>query len=190
MDNNVELNTKLQKFLFIFPLETLANRCCCGCSLKTGVEIIAILALIDSFAQLVQPSYSIFLITFIRLISFVIVSVGSIFLFLSSNSSNLSMAYKGYFLYAIKFYIDIFMMLISVLLFFYDIYYVHYYLLSRAILELLAYLIIISFAIAFKLYLIWIVFSYVRYFAKGDINTIENNTEGYIRIQNNNQQNM
>ena len=182
---NEEINTKLENFLFFFKLEILAKRCCCGCSLKTGVEIIAIIALLDSIVQLMEPSYSIFLITLIRLISLVIVSTGSILLFLSSNSFNLSMAFQGYWLYALKFYIDAFMMLLSMVLYFYDVYFVHYYILSKAILYLLAYFIIVTFTIAFKLYLIWVIFSYVKYFAKGEINILENNPEGYVRIQSN-----
>ena len=173
-----EIKKSLENFLFFFKIDTLANRCCCGCSLKTGVAIIAVLSLLDSLIMVMHPYQHNFLFTLLRLISLGLVSTGSVFLLLSASNSNLSMAFKGYWLYALQFYIDAFYMIIYIFFYFH----VHYFILTEALIYLTGYIIVILLGLALKLYLVWIIYSYVTYFAKGDFNTIENNPEGYVRI--------
>ena len=50
---------------------------------------------------------------------------------------------------------------------------------------MILYIMIVASVFAFKLYLIWIIFSYVKYMSKGDFNPLENNQGGYIKIENN-----
>lgn len=45
-------NIDKDKFLFYFTPEDIAIDCCCGCSLKTGVQIIAIIFIFASLSSL------------------------------------------------------------------------------------------------------------------------------------------
>jgi len=176
-NNITEMN-----FLFFFKLESLANRCCCGCSLKTGVILISIFSLLSGISLSMDSNLFLFLF---KLIALGIVITGSIFLILSICNSNLLMAYKGYWLFSIKLYIDFFLMIMSFFSYFYDNYYIHKYIFPKVLYLMILYIMIVALVFAFKLYLIWIIFSYVKYMSKGDFNPLENNQGGYIKIENN-----
>jgi hypothetical protein len=183
---NDESNKKLDKFLYLFNIDLLAKRCCCGCSLRTGVEIIAVITIIDSMIKLIHPAYSYFFITLIRFTSLLLSSIGSVYLFVSANSSNLDMAVKAYFLYVVNFYLDMLLVIASICLNFYDVYYVHYFTFVNALLHVIAYMMVLFFLIVLRVYFLWIVYSYTKYFSKGELDTLDqNNNEGYRRIENN-----
>jgi hypothetical protein len=186
---NEHILSKLNSFIFYFHINNLARRCGCGCSLKTGVEIISVIQLIfylEIFTGndlLIGTTFKLF--EYIYYVSFFLVVIGSFSLFLSSNSNNLKLGYYGYIFYSIEFWLVISLYLIWIINKIYEIYFIS----SMGFTISLTYFIvmILSFGIitAIKVYFLWIVFSYVKYFAKGDINVIYNiSLNDYVRIDN------
>ena len=184
---NERILTKLDCFLFFFRMNNLARRSGCGCSLKTGVEIISIIQLIYYFLDftginlLIGTTFRLF--QYIYYFCIILVTIGSFNLLLSCNSKSLNLGYYGYIFYSIEFYLSIMLYFVWIVNKFYEIYFISSMGLSVSLMYLIIILLYFGIIITCKLYFLWIVFSYNKFFAKGDINIVNNiSLHDYIRI--------
>jgi hypothetical protein len=176
-------NTDGDKFLFYFTPEDIAVDCCCGCSLKTGVQIIAIIfifgALSNLFAALRMTSYIDLIVT---TLSFFLYFAAGVCVLYSSMTFNFVYAYTGYFIYAIIFLISLLDNIIVLLLIFSDMYKPlgNEPPFKTGLIFLSAILITVS----INLYMVWIIFSYSVHLKHKRISLIS----GYIFYQPENMQ--
>ena len=181
-----DFKSKLDKFLFYFPVQTLANSCCCGFSLKTGVEIISVLSVLAGVFSIPRTLYSegLFLFMLLNFIVLLCSIIGSIYLFLSTHSNNFEYAFKGYFLFVVAFYLVVTLIVFEVLIISLNQSKVNNLNVLSGFILFLLLLIVSFFALALKLYFLWVIYSYVKLISDGQVNLIENNEEGYQKIQN------
>jgi hypothetical protein len=176
-------NTDGDKFLFYFTPEDITVDCCCGCSLKTGVQIIAIIfifgALSNLFAALRMTSYIDLIVT---TLSFFLYFAAGVCVLYSSMTFNFVYAYTGYFIYAIIFLISLLDNIIVLLLIFSGMYKPlgNEPPFKTGLIFLSAILITVS----INLYMVWIIFSYSVHLKHKRISLIS----GYIFYQPENMQ--
>jgi hypothetical protein len=152
-------NINRDKFLFCFEPVTLAKESCCGCSLKTGVQMIALIfiaaALSNFFSALRTDSiFNLILSGF----AFVLYFIAGVCVIYSTMSFSFIMAHTGYVIYAIVFIINAADNLIVLLLIFLGVYAPFGG--SDSFKIGLVFLAAIACIIGIHLYLVWIVFSY------------------------------
>ncbi len=152
-------NPDKDKFLFYFEPDTLAIDCCCGCSLKTGVLIIAILFVTASMSKFFSAlhMFSLFDMMLSGLLFLLYFTAGVCILY-SSMTFNFVYAHTGYFIYAIIFLFYVFDNLLLLILVISGIYkpMPTENLFVTGLVLLCAMLITIS----LQLYMVWIIFSY------------------------------
>jgi hypothetical protein len=152
-------NPDKDKFLFFMEPNKLAVDCCCGCSLKTGVQIIAILyitAALSNFfttikmATLTDIAFSGF--------SFLLYFIAGVSILYSTMTFDFIYAHTGYFIYAVIFIVMLVDNLIVLILIFAGIY--------KPLGSTdqfrtgLLFLSAILITMAIQLYMVWIVFCY------------------------------
>ena len=152
-------NTDKDKFLFYFQPNDLAIDCCCGCSLKTGVQIIAIIfiigALSNFFAALKMTSVTDLVISSI---SFLLYFAAGVCILYSSMTFNFVYARTGYYIYAVIFIISLLDNVIVLLFIFSG----NYRPLGKesAFRTGLIFLSAILITASINLYMVWIIFCY------------------------------
>jgi hypothetical protein len=148
-----------QKFLFLFPVEGVSKKCCCGCSLRIGIAILAILTLTSNIYLLI---HNIGMITkhteaIIYLLSDLVAIIASIFLLVSIKNENYKYAQYAYLIMAILFYIELILIIYRMIFIFFNP-----YLYSHNISVFLIACGIILSIFSIKLYLLWTIFSYTK----------------------------
>jgi hypothetical protein len=167
MSSNIDYN-KLQdgnnyentnKFLFVFTPGFTAHESCCGCSVKTGAQIISIFYIISSLTNFFSSfnsysDWSVFLSGMIFLIYF----TAGVCIFLSSMNQNYRHCYNAYLIYGILFIINFLDSVVISLLIFTRLYnpiqgFSHlksgfYYMITSV------------FVLSLQLYFVWIIYSY------------------------------
>jgi hypothetical protein len=186
---NEHILSKLDYFLFFFRMKNLARQSGCGFSLKTGVEIISVIQLIYNLViftgkdLLIGTTFKLF--EYINYVSLILIIVGSLALFLSSNSKSLRLGYYGYVFYSIEIYLSIMLYFVWTINKIYEIYFISSMGFTICLSYIFVVLIYFGIITSTKLYFLWIIFSFVKYFAKGDINVIYNiSLNDYISIDN------
>lgn len=103
--NNYDNNNK---FLFFFNPGYFAKESCCGCTVKTGAQIISIFYVVSSLSNFFSSfeSYSDMSI-FISGVIFLIYFTAAVCIFLSSMSQNYSHSYTAYLIYAVIFLMNL-----------------------------------------------------------------------------------
>jgi hypothetical protein len=152
-------NPDKDKFLFFFEPEVMAVDCCCGCSLKTGVQIIAILFVFASLSKFFSSLHmSSFLEIFLSGLLFLLYFTAGVCILYSSMTFNFIYAHTAYFIYAIIFFFYLVDDLLLVIMVFSGIStpMPSENIFVTGIVLLCAILITLS----IQLYMIWIVFSY------------------------------
>jgi hypothetical protein len=150
-------NPTHESFLFVFAPHDIAKEACCGCSLKTGVQIISLFYIVSNFSSFINTISSPHLLPFILSgIGFALYLIGGICLINSTMSYSYKNAYTGYFIYTILFLINLIDSIIVGLLLFSgyygkDVDYVQ---------AGLIYCIAIIIVVAIHVYLLWIIFSF------------------------------
>jgi len=183
------LNTD-KKFLFLFDydVKSLAVNCCCGCPLRLGVQILAILFLLASFFDLIFALSQDNAIDIV--ISLLIVAVYGtlgIMLFLSVLYKNVNQAYIGYFIYTLMFYYRITETVIIFIMVAFGsrtlrIGEVKFEYSGRfALLVALLYLFIAVNILLVQLYCIFIIFSYLVHLENGNHDLISGYILGFVQ---------
>ena len=172
-----------KKFLFIFDynMKTIANNFGFGCSLRLGVQVIAILFLITAFFDLICTfieEKAIYII--ISIIGVIIYTTVGVLLYCSVLNNNVNFAYISYLIFALIFIFKIVEALIIFILLLFgkavkigifelDFYPYHR---SYSLLAAFIYLFVEINLLVVQLYLIYILFSYLVHLQKGNINVI------------------
>ena len=95
-------NPDKDKFLFVFEPDNLAVDCCCGCSLKTGVQIISIFLIISSLSNFTASLHeSSTLAVVVNMLSFILYFTAGFYIFYSTMNFNYTYSNT---LYVIKIY--------------------------------------------------------------------------------------
>lgn len=178
-----------EKFLFLFKIDSLANQSFCGCSLRLGVKIIAILFL----AAAMSKFFSAFekdniLNILLSAVIFCIYFIAGYCLIYSSIYLNAEYAYYGYVIYAIIFFylfLQTLLMFIFIVIGFYDpvgeldFFY-----------KLVALLFAITIMLGLHLYFIWICYSFWMHLKNKNFDLINGNFyrsyEDYTNLHNRN----
>jgi hypothetical protein len=151
-------NINRDRFLFCFLPNSLARDCCCGCSLKTGVQIIAIIfivAILSDFIASISMSSIIYVI--ISGILFALYLLAAVCIIYSTIKYNWAMAHTGYIIYAIIFLLNVLDNLIIIALILTGIY--SPWGNSNGV-SLIIFIVAIVCILAIHLYMVWIVFSF------------------------------
>lgn len=152
-------NIDKDKFLFYFTPEDIAIDCCCGCSLKTGVQIIAIIFIFASLSSLFTALKMTSLIdVIVTTLSFFLFFAAGVCVLYSTMTFNFIYAYTGYFIYAIIFIISLLDNIIVLLLIFSGIFKPLGN--ESAFKTGLIFLSAILITVSINLYMVWIIFSY------------------------------
>ena len=157
----------LDKFIFFFHIDNPASRCCCGCSLKTGIIWLSIFLIADSITGVNTLPFSFSLYSYIAysLLYLIFFFYSLFFLFTLYNKSSF-LAYVAYIMQIICIPAQI----------------IHYAVISFQNTEsstkltnsLVVPLIVEAiFGFIIHFYYTWIGFSYCRFLATGDWGTIE-----------------
>jgi hypothetical protein len=152
-------NPDKEKFLFFFEPEVLSVDCCCGCSLKTGVQIIAILFVFASLSKFFSALHmSSLLEIFLSGLLFLLYFTAGVCTLYSSMTFNFIYAHTAYFIYALIFLFYLADDALLVIMVFTGLYkpLSSENLFVTGIVLFCALLITLS----IQLYMIWIVFSY------------------------------
>jgi hypothetical protein len=152
-------NTDKDKFLFVLEPNNLAVDCCCGCSLKTGVQIISIFLIICSlsnFTASLQESSTLAIL--INMLSFLLYFTAGFYIFYSTMNFNYTYSKKAYLIYSIIFLVS----LLDNILFLLMIISGNFKPLGEQdrIRTALIFLAAVLISMSIQLYLLWIVFSY------------------------------
>ncbi len=189
--DNSEFSQKTENFLF-FMKSNLATQFCCGCNLKLGIIIIAILKLVMYISQFSYMYGTSYIVTIYSLESVAdIVSMG--LLFYSTINRRVDFAYWGYFIVAVLLYFKAFCcILMTILLFSLMGYYSSYYQTS-IYLYVIFVIIIFIITLALEYYYAYIIYSFTRYITlgnwnavEGDFSGIDNNIKAQLNSQGNN----
>lgn len=152
-------NPDKDKFLFITDADKLALDCCCGCSLRTGVQIISLLFITGSMSNFftairMHSAIGLFTSGFL-FITYFFAGVCTLY---STMIHDYSYAYKGYFVYSVIFLYNVLEALVVSLL----ILTANYKALEGLdrTMATLIYLIAAGIVLSIHLYMLWIIFSY------------------------------
>jgi hypothetical protein len=166
---------KTEKFFFCISTENLAKTCCCGCSLKLGVQILSIFGIIGAvFSSVGFISNEGDTILFISIVFNIISLIGNIYLLKATLSKKANDAYTGYLCQLIVFSLTLIFFIIVLVIFFINSSLILKEFNHREITAFyiyLAYLFLINILIRF--YYLWINFSFTRYLALGNWAIIE-----------------
>jgi hypothetical protein len=156
--SNPMVPAESDKFLFFVTPSFLAQDACCGCSLKTGTQIISLIFLVASlsnfFTALRYGSIWSILITGIMLLLYF---TACLMIFYSSMNYNYTAAYTAYLIYAVIFMlslVDTVVMFLMMIFREYKPFGPHY------VRGILGYLVASIVILSIQLYMVWIVYSY------------------------------
>lgn len=161
-----------EKFLFVFTPKRVAFDACCGCSLRTGVQLIAFLFVISRMANFMETlrqhgSKTELTVAFLAL---ALDLIGSISLIYSTATLDYQYALIGYVIYAILFIVGVIVTIMNaVLIFFHLLSPLHAF---SHLLSGLIYLVAATVVLLIQLYLIWIVYSYTVNLKRGKIGLV------------------
>lgn len=173
----MKVNPTNEKFLFAIPVESIALQSACGCSLKTGCQIIAVLFLLSAVTNLFGAfAFYSLISTIMSLFYFSVFFIAGYYLLYSTWTFIPKQAYVAYFIYAIIFiwnFIEFILIILMIILGFYYPYGVTNLSTFQII---LLYSITVSIYLAIHLYLIWIIFSFYVHI----LNNREHLVKGHI----------
>jgi hypothetical protein len=179
--SNLQNFFSAEKFLFFFHIEKLANDCCCGCSIKTGIRIISFIFLINSAIVFFGIFSSNSLLNFIsKIFTFSIYfSIGYNLLYsILYNSSK--HAFYGYLIYSLLFFLScldsLFLLLISLFT------YSDTFQLDKEKVKYIILIIAIVIFLSYHLYILYICFSFWKHMKSGNMHLINGE---YINNSNN-----
>jgi hypothetical protein len=158
LSNPIIPSTESEKFIFFMTPNFLAQDACCGCSLKSGAQIVSLIFLLASISNLFSALRhgTVWSIT-ISGVLFLLYFLSCLMIFYSSMNFNHTYAYSAYLIYASVFLLSvidaIFMFFLIITNHFKPIDY-HY------IRGGLAYLVASVVILSIQLYMIWIVYSF------------------------------
>jgi hypothetical protein len=185
MEENTQILEKLDKFLFFFQIRTLAREFCCGCRLIVGNILISVIFIIFLFFHILSIISTIndskltsILMIFISLN----LLVSSVLILISTLKRNVKLAYYGYLINAGSFCLEIITYFIFILLV--QIGEIDLELGSNEDLGFLSLLMVIIMFIIFflllvffRVYILWINFSFLKYLARGENGFLEGRLE-------------
>jgi hypothetical protein len=154
-------NSIKDKFMFVFEPFNLAYDCCCGCSLRTGVQIISILFIagsVSNFLTALKMTSTIDL--FLSGLFFVLYLIAGTCVLYSTISLNHVYALTGYYIFAMIF---IFNLIDNIVVFFLIILGAYYYeIIPNEDIPIIALIYFLACAVilSIHLYMIWVVFSF------------------------------
>lgn len=169
------------KFLFIFKPKNLAFDCCCGCSLRTGVQIISLVFLAGCTSNFFTAIHNKTGLSFcIGIIFFTLQFIAGVATLTSTFTFNPDYANVGYTLYAaivIYYIIDSLYVLMLILLGQFE----NAYDIASRIEMAIIYLILIIIVLSIQLYMIWIIFSFYIHIKQNKLNLVA----GYVYFKHN-----
>lgn len=152
-------NPEDDKFLFLITPQNLAIDCCCGCSLKTGVQIISLIFIAASLSNFFTALKMDSLIDLISSgLSFILYFIAGVCILYSTMSNKSAYSHLGYFIFSIIF---IFQILDNLVVFILILAGVYSPVASEDKFEVaVIYLLAVMLVMSLHMYMIWIIFCY------------------------------
>jgi hypothetical protein len=191
MEDNSQILIKLDKFLFFFQIQTLAREFCCGCRLRVGNKLISVIFIIFLFFHILSiistindsklTSILMILISFNLLIS-------SVLILISTYKESVKLAYYGYLINAGSFFIEIITYFIFILMI--QIGQIDLEIGSNEdlgfvslLMVIIMFIIFFLLLVFFRVYILWINFSFLKYLARGEIGFLDRGLETSSNIR-------
>lgn len=158
LSNPMIPSTESEKFLFLMTPNFLAQDACCGCSLRSGAQIVSLIFVLASLSNLFSAlRYGTVWSLTISAVLFLLYFLSCIMIFYSSMNFNHSYAYSAYLIYAFLFLLSV----IDAIVMFFLIITNHFKPIdNKYIRGGLAYLVVSIVVLSVQLYMIWIVYSF------------------------------
>lgn len=188
MDNTKYIE-KLEKFMFFFKLRTTAKEFCCGCRLKTGnliISVIFIIFLLISFYSVFSTTNFSGISRIILTLMFIIINlnllVSCILILISTIRFDAKLAYYGYFINSASFYFEMLTFFTYMLLIVFRVVeigngQIEDYGVFSYIFVFLMFTVFFILLIFFRVYILWINYSFLIYLAKGEYAFLEGSLE-------------